>query len=217
MAFPNEVPEPAAKLFYDALETELGGVDLYAMALRCAKNPDLREEWAAYREQTIRHVEIVRHVVDVAGLDPDAITPGRLIVREKGKALLAAMQKALKDAPDDAEVVAAECIVDAETKDHKNWELMKALDELLTGDLRQTVADAVAEVEDQEDEHLYHTMGWARELSMQALGVDAVLPPPEEVQEVKSALGAARAKAARKSMPKAAGKPPSARPPRARR
>ena len=216
MASPNELPKPAANLFYEALETELGGVDLYAMALRCAKNPELREEWAAYREQTIRHVEIVRHIFDVAGLDPDAVTPGRLIVREKAKALLAAMQKALKDAPDDAEVVAAECVVDAETKDHKNWELMKALDDLLSGDLRQTVADAVAEVEDQEDEHLYHTMGWARELSRQALGVDAVLPPPEEVQDVKSALGAARAKASRKSMPKAPANPPPARP-RARR
>jgi hypothetical protein len=217
MARTIEMPEPAAKLFYEALETEIGGVDIYAMALLCAKNPDLREEWAEYREQTIRHVEIVQGIVEAAGLDPDAVTPGRLIVREKAKALLAAMQKALKDAPDDAEVVAAECVVDAENKDHKNWELMKALTETLPGELRQRVAAAVAEVEEQEDEHLYHTMGWARELSMQALGLDAVLPPPEEVQDVKSALGAARAKASRKSMPKTAGKPPPARPPRARR
>ena len=212
MARKNEVPAPAAKLIYEAYETELGGVDVYAMAILCAENPALREEWTKYREQTIRHVEIVHRILDVAGLDPDAITPGRLIVREKAKGLVAAMQKALKDAPGDAQVVAAECIVDAETKDHMNWGLLGALAPTLSGDLRQTIADAVGEVEDQEDEHLYHTMGWARELSMQALGLDAVLPPPEEVRDVKSALGAARAKASRKSMPKA----PKAPTPRAR-
>ena len=200
----NGLPGPAAKLFLEALETEIGGVDIYAMAILCARNPDLLREWTEYREQTIRHVEVVQAIVEAAGLDPDAITPGRLVVREKAKALLSAMQLALKEAPDDAEVVAAECVVDAETKDHKNWELIKAIGETLSGDLRQTIADAVAEVEDQEDEHLYHTMGWARELSMQALGLDAVLPPPEEVQDVKSALGAARAKASRKTTPKAA-------------
>ena len=202
MARANGIPAPAAKLIYEALETELGGVDVYGMAILCAENPELRQEWIEYREQTIRHVDVVRGIVDAAGLDPDAITPGRLIVREKAKCLVAAMQKALKDAPDDAQVVAAECVVDAETKDHKNWELLKALGPTLPAKLRDTVAAAVAEVEEQEDEHLYHTMGWARELSMEALGLDAVLPPPEEVKDVRSALGAARAKASRQTAPK---------------
>jgi hypothetical protein len=56
---------------------------------------------------------------------------------------------------------------------------------------------AHAEVEDQEDEHLYHTMGWARELWIESLGMPAVLPPPEEEKSVKTAIGAARAKLAR--------------------
>ncbi len=54
-------------------------------------------------------------------MDPEAVTPGRLIVWDKGKALLAAMAKALKDAPQAAQIVAAECVVDAEAKDHRNW------------------------------------------------------------------------------------------------
>jgi len=56
------------------------------------------------------------------------------------------------------------------------------------------------EVEEEEDEHLYHSMGWARELSIQALGMPAVLPPPEEEKHVKTAIGAARAKQARSEM-----------------
>ena len=198
----NRQPSPSRvqfeDLLYQALETELGGIEVYTMALLCAKNPDLKEEWTKYLAQTKRHAEILSGVLTVAGLDADATTPGRLIVREKGKMLVCAMQKALMDAPQSAEVVAAECVVDAETKDHKNWELIGAVTEKLTGDLKQALGEAYAAVEDEEDEHLYHTMGWSRELSLQALGLPAVLPPPEEAKKVKTAIAAARAKHERK-------------------
>jgi hypothetical protein len=46
---------------------------------------------------------------------------------------------------------------------------------------------------DEEDEHLYHTKGWCRELWIESLGMKAVLPPPEERKHVKTAIGAARA------------------------
>ncbi len=49
-------------------------------------------------------------------------------------------------------------------------------------------------------EALYHTAGWTRELWIQSLGMPAVLPPPEEVKEVETAIGAARAKQARAQM-----------------
>jgi hypothetical protein len=60
--------------------------------------------------------------------------------------------------------------------------------------------EAYEEVEEQEDEHLYHSTGWTRELWIQSLGMPAVLPPPEEEKEVKTAIGAARAKQSRKEM-----------------
>jgi hypothetical protein len=59
---------------------------------------------------------------------------------------------------------------------------------------------AYDEVEDQEDEHLYHTKGWARELWIESLGMPAVLPPPEEVKKVETAIGAAKAEAGRDAM-----------------
>ncbi len=52
-------------------------------------------------------------------------------------------------------------------------------------------------VEDQEDEHLYHSKGWGRELWIKSLGMEAMLPPPEEVQKVQTAIGAAKAEASR--------------------
>jgi hypothetical protein len=60
--------------------------------------------------------------------------------------------------------------------------------------------EAVGGVEDEEDEHLYHTKGWCRELWMESLGMRAVLPPPEERKHVKTAIGAARAEQERGNM-----------------
>ena len=72
-----------------------------------------------------------------------------------------------------------------------------------SGKMAAALKEAHEEVEDEEDEHLYHTMGWSRELWIQSLGMPAVLPPPEEEKEVKTAIGAARAKQARGRMKKA--------------
>jgi len=186
------------ELLYQALETELGGVKVYRTAVRCAQNPDLKEEWEKYLEQTENHVKVVRGVFDALGLDPEKETPGRQVVRHKGAALLAAMEMALKAGdPAAAEIVAAECVVDAETKDHQNWELIGKVAEKLKGEERKALKEAYEEVEDEEDEHLYHTTGWCRELWFQALGMPAVLPPPEEEKDVKTAIGAARAKQSR--------------------
>ena len=95
---------------------------------------------------------------------------------------------------DAAQIVAAECIALAETKDHLNWQLMGRLAKKLTGDEAKALKAAHEEVEDEEDEHLYHTKGWGRELWIAALGMPAVLPPPEEEKDVKTAIGAERAK-----------------------
>ncbi|MDQ3782005.1 MAG: hypothetical protein M3349_03595, partial [Actinomycetota bacterium] len=70
----------------------------------------------------------------------------------------------------------------------------------LTGERARVLQEAYEQVEEQEDHHLYHTMGWARELWIESLGMKAVLPPPEEVKEVKTAIGAARAEQAREDM-----------------
>jgi hypothetical protein len=204
---------PIEHLLYEALETERGGVEIYALAISCARNEDLKKEWTEYKSQTQRHVKIVGDLFDSFGLDPEAMTPMRLVVRDKARALLAVMQNVLTHAPEYAEVVAAECIVDAETKDHKNWELLgEAWKSLPEGTEKTELARAVKNVEAEEDEHLYHTMGWARELSLQLLGLPAVLPPPEEVKEVKTAIAAARAKASRKAMQKRNVTRPAARP-----
>ena len=189
------------ELLYKALETELGGVEVYTTALRCAQNEELKEEWEEYLEQTRNHVQIVQNVMNELGLDPEIETPGREVVRHTGESLVKAMEMALEEGePDAAQLVATECVVLAETKDHLNWELIGEAAKKAKADVAKVLKAAHEEVEDEEDEHVYHTQGWARELWIQSLGMKAVLPPPEEEKKVKTAIGAARAKQARQDM-----------------
>jgi len=187
------------ELLYQALETEMGGVLVYRAAVACAVNDDLKEEWEKYGKQTRQHVDIVLSVFEALGLDPEKQTAGRRIVHEKGKSLVAAMEKALSSAGGDAaQLVAAECVVDAETKDHQNWELIGEVAKKASGKVKSALQEAYDQVEDEEDEHLYHTMGWARELWLDSLGLAAKLPPPEEERDVKSAKEEAEVKEERK-------------------
>ena len=193
--------EHVNELLFQALETERGGVQVYQKALQCVVNDELKKEWQEYLEQTQRHEQILLGVFEKLGLSPTEETPGRQVVRHKGQSLVQAMEMALgEDNPQAAQLVAAECVVEAETKDHMNWELIGLLAEEMKGEDAKALKEAHDEVEEEEDEHLYHTMGWARELWIESLGMPAVLPPPEEEKEVKTAIGAARAKLARKKM-----------------
>ena len=193
--------EQLEELLYQALETELGGVQVYTTALRCAVNDQLKQEWEEYLEQTRNHVQIVEDLMEQLGLDPETETPGRKVVRHTGESLVKAMEMALQAGePTAAQLVAAESIVLAETKDHLNWQLIGEAGKKARADVAKALKAAYDEVEDEEDEHLYHTAGWARELWIESLGMKAVLPPPEEVKDVKTAIGAARAKKARAGM-----------------
>lgn len=191
-------------LLYQALETEKGGVQIYSTALRCAINKDLREEWNKYLDQTKTHVQVVSDILRGLDLDPDTETPGRKVVRYIGSSLVKAMELALRSAdPEAAQIVAAECVVLAETKDHLNWELIGELAKNTEPAIASLLKSAYERIEDEEDEHLYHTTGWTRELWIQALGMTAVLPPPEEVRKVKTAIEAAQAKKSRTTKAKA--------------
>jgi len=193
--------EQVRELLYQMLETEMGGVDVYTTALRCVENDDLKEEWDKYLEQTKTHVTIMEDVLKKLGLDPNEETPGRKVVRTIGEALVEAMELALAEGePGAAQLVAAEAVVLAETKDHQNWHLLGEVIKKVKGETAKVLKEAHEQVEEQEDEHLYHTKGWARELWIESLGMKAVLPPPEEVKDVETAIGAARAEQARSKM-----------------
>jgi rubrerythrin len=185
------------ELLLQSLQHERGGITIYETALKCVQNEDLKEEWKNFLDQTRNHERILVQVLRDLSIDPEEASPGRKVVDHIGTALVQAMQLALEAGnPAAAELVACECVVLAETKDHADWELIAKCAEKSTGVQATVLKDAADEVEDQEDEHLYHSKGWCRELWFDALGLKAVLPPPEERQHVTSAIGASRAEKA---------------------
>lgn len=189
------------ELLYQALETERGGIKIYETALSCALNEDLKSEWTEYLEQTRTHEQVLLQVFSELGLSPDTTSPGREVVAHIGDSLVAAMEMAKsRGSAADAQLVAGECVVLAETKDHQNWELIGHLAAHGQGEETGALKTAYEAVEQEEDHHLYHTTGFTRELWIESLGLPAVLPPPEEMKNVQTAIGAARAEHLRDDM-----------------
>jgi hypothetical protein len=185
------------ELLLQALTHEKGGVLVYRTALECVLDDELRQEWTGYLEQTEKHVQVLERTCRAVSLDPGEMTPGCQVVEHMGKSLVVAMKMAMGAGdPAAAELVACDCVVLAETKDHANWQLIgecaRGLENAGEG-VTSALQSAYDEVEDEEDEHLYHSKGWGRELWIKSLGMNAMLPPPEEERDVKSAIAAARA------------------------
>ena len=149
-----------AELLLQALETEIGGAQIYMTAIKCATNEDLKEEFNKYLGQTQHHVEVVETLLAEFGLDTQATSPGREVVRHIGRSLVVAMETALAEgSPEAAQLVAAECVTLAETKDHLNWELIGEIASKMKGERSKALEAAFEEVEEDEDEHLYHSTG----------------------------------------------------------
>lgn len=188
-------------LLLQMMETELGGEQVYRAAIDCATNEDLKKEWEGYLDETLSHQNVVRTTCENLGIDPEEVVPSRLVVKHIGDSLVKAIELARQAGnPAQAQLVACECVVHAETKDHANWELLGKVAEVATGDVGRALKDAHERVEKDEDHHLYHTKGWCRELWIANLGMPAVLPPPEEVKQVETAIGASRAEQQRDAM-----------------
>ena len=189
------------ELILQAVETERGGIEIYTAAIKAATNDDLRKEWKKYLAETRKHEQILTDVCKQLGIDAEQQSPGREVVAHQGASLVKAIEMARTNGdPDADQLVAAECVVLAETKDHLNWELIGEVVKQGTRELADVLKPAYEKVEKDEDHHLYHTKGWCRELWIEALGFPAVLPPPEEVKKVETAIGASRAEQARTEM-----------------
>lgn len=189
------------ELLFQSLETERGGIKIYETALLCAQNKDLQGEWEDYLEQTRTHEQVLLKVFKELGLKPETVTPGREVVAHIGESLVTAMKMAkAQGSAAAAQLVAGECVVLAETKDHQNWELIGHLAEHGQGEETSVLQAAFEEVMQEEEHHLHHTKGFLRELWIESLGLPAVLPPPEEVKNVETAIGAARAENLREDM-----------------
>ncbi len=172
--------ERVSELLYQALQTEQDGGRIYETAIRCATRDGLKDQWARYLHQTRQHEQLLLQVFETLGLDPASTTPGRELARRIGRSLVEAMEEALRGGPSEqAQLLACECIVLAETKDQLNWELLGQVAGRLKGEEARALAAAHHEVGGQEEEHLQHTRAWVRELWLEGLGLAAGATAPE--------------------------------------
>lgn len=194
MANPSCDASQLKDLLLQMLETELAGEKVYQKAISVARNPDLKKEWQEYLAQTQNHYQVLRTLCEDLGVEPNAHTPARNVVKYIGQALVQTIEMAsTHGTAQAAELIACECVVHAETKDYANWELLGKVAAAASGAQAQLLQDAHARVEKDEDHHLHHSKGWCRELALQGLGMAAVLPPPERIPQADTAIAAERA------------------------
>jgi hypothetical protein len=125
-----DTSEEVVDLLLQALETEIGGADVYRTALKCVHNQKLREEWTRYLAQAEQHVRILQEACKSLGIDPELETPAREAVRSSGKALVQSMLIALgKDSCAGLDDVALDYVALAGSQDPWSWSLLGEIDE----------------------------------------------------------------------------------------
>ena len=113
--------------------------------------------------------------------------------------LVVAMKMALAAGdPAAAELVACECVVLAETKDHADWELIGECAKELTGELRQPLSDAYGRSRTRKTSTSITRKGWCRELWLQVARPQSGAAAAGRGRSVKTAIDAARVKQQRR-------------------
>ena len=189
------------ELLHQTFETAQWSVKVYETALQCVQNEDLEKAWQEHSDGAGRQERALQEVLKTLALDQSAKTPGRDRIGSLGRRLVEAMATALKDGNSaTAEIVGAECVVEIEAKATLYWDVIGERAKRLVGAEGAAVKAAHAEIAGEQQKRLYYTTGWVRELWISALGMPAVLPPPEHERRVTSAIGAARARQSRAEM-----------------
>jgi hypothetical protein len=185
--------EQVKELLLQSLEHERGSVDVYQTAVKCAQLDALKEDWTRCISD-IRHRELLlTELCRKLSFNPEHMTCTREVTKYLGEALTSAMELAHESGkPHQAQLIAAECVTLCETTTHSNWHLIAQCGRESSGEQKQLLDAAVGEVEEEVDRQFYRAHGWERELHLQSLGIKAVLPPPEEREQVISPVRAAR-------------------------
>jgi rubrerythrin len=150
-----------ADLLSAALTHERCGVHLYRSVAARSANPILKGRYEDFERDTLHHVEVLEGVIAAMGGDPQYVSPMARAVEGMNTHLLESTYT-LNGSIDvmAQEMVLLDAVLLAETIDHANWSnLQRLVDELPEGPARSALAEAVAEIEDDEDQHL----GWAKD------------------------------------------------------
>ena len=165
------------------LMVEQGGLELYRVAAARSTTPKIRARYEEFGRQTAQHREVLITLIEQLGGDPDYVSPTARLAQYKGAKLIDSGMQVDGLSAAEIELNDLENVLLAETKDHANWHLLEQLAEQTSGATKRALQTAVAQVEEQEDEHL----DWAREtlaaLCLQLL-TEMPAPDPRRWQEL---------------------------------
>ena len=186
------------ELLLQALETEVTGAKVYETALKCVTNKGLRDEWGKYLSETRHHIAVVQRLFGELGLDTKASSPGRKVVHDISAALIAVMEKALGDAANEAaQLVAAECVSQAELKDHLNWELIGEVAKSSQGERGEALSCGLSRGRGRGGRALLPHRGLDPGAVDRGARPASGASSPEERRNVRTEVGAAHARGAR--------------------
>jgi rubrerythrin len=169
------------------LMVEQGGLQLYRVASERGTQPQLKERYEEFGQQTARHREVYVELIEALGGDPNYVSPTARLAQVKATKLIESAMIVDGLAPEEIMANDLENVLLAETKCHLDWELVSQLAEQATdAKTKQALQRAVREVEEQEDQHLE----WARQtLSAMALEMVQKGPAPSPQRWMQALSG----------------------------
>lgn len=190
--------EQISELLLQAIETERGGILVFAAAIEAALDENVRTESRRCLEAACWRKEVLTATCRQRGVDPDQSSPAREILALHRASLVRAIMMAVANGdPEAAQVVAAECVLLADMKKHLDWDLVRdavsqAGMQFCSGpEARQEMDDGCCPLD--------CTRGWCREQWMSSLDFPAVVPSPREQAERAGVAGTPSTRVSRTS------------------
>jgi rubrerythrin len=152
---------------------ERDGVHLYRVVAERTNNQEWRRRYEEFGAETARHVQVFEELIETLGGDPAYVSPSARMATFRNAKLLESALISGSVSQEELELADLESVLIAEMKCHDNWELLGDLAEWMPeGQVRDVIADAVDQVEDDEDKHL----AWARDAHKQAVARMIISP-----------------------------------------
>jgi rubrerythrin len=148
------------------------GVHLYRTAAGLTRINEWREKYVEFGDQTAEHIRILAELIVQLGGDPMYVSPQARMTEFFDAKLMEPILLAGSVDLMTMEITTLEAVLLAEQKCHSNWELLKTLaGKLEVSPAKQAIEEAVAQVEDQEDEHVRWAQQTLKKTLLAQIGV----------------------------------------------
>jgi rubrerythrin len=168
------------------LMVEQGGLELYRVALSRTTDPELKQHYQEFGQETERHRAILMQLIERLGGDPSYVSPTARLAQVKAASLLEGALRVDGLSQQELEANDLENVLLAETKDQADWHLLEQLvQQGEDAESKRAIEEAVREVAGQEDRHLEWARSTLAQVALQRIQ-QGPAPSPERWQQVFS-------------------------------